>query len=189
METNQQQLMNTPHKATLIQWENVSRWAKENCETPTSSVSTDSVLLEVAHRLASLEAATTPPPAPEIYPMEYADTDGDGIRIMKVPSVETGKSCWIVRNSRHVNPFHEFTTPEEAYSFHQATKLASTTSPPAPTGDATSRPLGLVGRVLSQLPPGTDPIFARQALHEMANWAHEQGLLRTNRKLREEANR
>jgi hypothetical protein len=66
---------------------------------------------------------------------------------------------------------------------------ATSAPPPTPTGDVTSRPLGLVDRVLSQLPADTDPIFARQALHEMATWAHEQGLLRTNRKLREEANR
>jgi hypothetical protein len=73
------------------------------------------------------QATSTPPPTsvPGIYPVEYVDSDGDGIRIMMEPAEETGHVCWVVHNSRHVNPCHEFPTPEAAYSSHRATKLAS----------------------------------------------------------------
>ena len=47
----------TPHKATSDQWKNVGRWSL------IEGFSTDSVLLEVADRVAALEAATSPPPA------------------------------------------------------------------------------------------------------------------------------
>jgi hypothetical protein len=36
------------------------------------------------------------------------------------PADETGRVCWVVRNSRRVNPIHEFPTPEAAYAAHQA---------------------------------------------------------------------
>jgi hypothetical protein len=53
------------------------------------------------------------------FPVEYAD-DGRGIRILMEPADETGHVCWVIRNSRHVNPSHEFPTPEAAYAAHCA---------------------------------------------------------------------
>ena len=60
------------------------------------------------------------PAASEIFPVEYADSNGEGIRIIMEPADETGRVCWVVRNSRRVNPIHEFPTPEAAYAAHQA---------------------------------------------------------------------
>jgi hypothetical protein len=68
-------------------------------------------------RAASAEAR---PAASEIFPVEYADSNGEGIRIIMEPADETGRVCWVVRNSRRVNPIHEFPTPEAAYAAHQA---------------------------------------------------------------------
>jgi hypothetical protein len=63
------------------------------------------------------------------------------------------------------------------------------TPPPSPAGDPVAVPSGLVERVLRRLPSGTDPVFARQAILEIAEWADEEGLFRTRRRLREEADR
>jgi hypothetical protein len=68
-------------------------------------------------RAASAEAR---PAASEIFPVEYADSNGDGIRIIMEPADETGRVCWVVRNSRRVCPIREFPTPEAAYAAHQA---------------------------------------------------------------------
>jgi hypothetical protein len=61
------------------------------------------------------------------------------------------------------------------------------TPPPAPAGDPVAVPSGLVERVLSQLPSGTDPVFARQAILETADWADENGYIATARVLQEVA--
>jgi hypothetical protein len=63
--------------------------------------------------------AIGPGPPAGFFPVEYADADGDGIRILMEPSDETGRACWVVRNSRLVNPCHEFPTPEAAYAAHR----------------------------------------------------------------------
>jgi hypothetical protein len=68
-------------------------------------------------RAASAEGQ---PAASEIFPVEYADANGEGIRIIMEPADETGRVCWVVRNSRRVNPIYEFPTPEAAYAAHQA---------------------------------------------------------------------
>jgi hypothetical protein len=68
-------------------------------------------------RPASAEAR---PAASEIFPVEYADANGEGIRIIMEPAEETGQVCWVVRNSRRVCPIREFPTPEAAYAAHQA---------------------------------------------------------------------
>jgi hypothetical protein len=92
---------------------------------------TTSLIFKVTNRIEALErSATTPEPRPasaeaqpaasEIFPVEYADANGEGIRIIMEPADETGQVCWVVRNSRHVNPCHEFPTPEAAYAAHQA---------------------------------------------------------------------
>jgi hypothetical protein len=59
----------------------------------------------------------------------------------------------------------------------------------APTGGPAAAPSNLVERVLRRLPSGTDPVFARQAMLEIAEWADEEGLFRTRRRLCEEVNR
>jgi len=66
---------------------------------------------------------------------------------------------------------------------------AEPTPPPAPAGDPVAVPSELVERVLRRLPSGTDSVFARQAILEIAEWADEEGLFRTRRRLREEAHR
>jgi hypothetical protein len=65
-------------------------------------------------------AAEAQPAASEIFPVEYADANGEGIRIIMEPAEETGQVCWVVRNSRRVCPIREFPTPEAAYAAHQA---------------------------------------------------------------------
>ena len=55
-----------------------------------------------------------------LFPTEYADSDGDGIRIQIEPSEDNGGGCWVVRNSRFVNPCREFPSPEAAYEAHLA---------------------------------------------------------------------
>jgi hypothetical protein len=179
------------------------------------------------HSRGATEMVATDQKLTEIYPTEYADVNGDGIRILMEPAEETGRACWTVRNSRHVNPRHEFPTPEDAYAAHRAGLLADplspaaqtvlteltqqafsdvvsrlmewaahpcqegppSTPPPAPTGDPVVADADLVERVLSRLPWGTDPVFARQAILEDAEWANKEGLYRTMRRLREEADR
>lgn len=88
----------------------------------------------------SAPAEPNDPAAPGFFPVEYADADGEGIRILMEPADETGRACWVVRNSRHVNPCREFPTPEAAYAAHrdaahaqqQATVKESLTAEPAP---------------------------------------------------------
>jgi hypothetical protein len=65
-------------------------------------------------------SAEVRPAAKEIFPVEYADSNGEGIRIIMEPADETGRVCWVVRNSRRVSPIREFPTPEAAYAAHQA---------------------------------------------------------------------
>jgi len=78
--------------------------------------------LEREAAMAELRAASAEvrPAAREIFPVEYADANGEGIRIIMEPADETGRVCWVVRNSRRVNPIREFPTPEAAYAAHQA---------------------------------------------------------------------
>jgi hypothetical protein len=80
--------------------------------------------LEAAHEapaMTELRAASAEvrPAASEIFPVEYADSNGEGIRIIMEPADETGRVCWVVRNSRRVSPIREFPTPEAAYAAHQ----------------------------------------------------------------------
>jgi hypothetical protein len=72
------------------------------------------------HTLVSPEPASAEarPAASEIFPVEYADANGEGIRIIMEPADETGRVCWVVRNSRRVCPIREFPTPEAAYAAH-----------------------------------------------------------------------
>jgi hypothetical protein len=73
-------------------------------------------------RAQAARPAIQPVPVSEpvgFFPVEYADADGEGIRILMEPADETGRVCWTVRNSRHVNPYREFATPEEAYAAHR----------------------------------------------------------------------
>lgn len=64
--------------------------------------------------------AIEPVPPTGFFPVEYADANGEGIRIIMEPADETGHVCWVVRNSRRVNPIREFPTPEAAYAAHLA---------------------------------------------------------------------
>jgi hypothetical protein len=126
----------------------------------------------IVARIEALEAAQQPqqsvPPA-EIFPVEYADSDGDGIRILMEPADATGRVCWVVRNSRHVNPCHEFSSPEDAYAAHRRAQPAP--APPAPAD-------GLVETVGSQiplLPDGRiDDAIARTVIYVIAAWLRSE---------------
>jgi hypothetical protein len=108
------------------------------------------------------------PPA-EIFPVEYADSDGDGIRILMEPADETGRVCWVVRNSRHVNPCHEFPSPEDAYAAHRRAQPAP--APPAPAE-------GLVRRMAMAIGQDGEPDNwsgeARAAIREVVRWLRSQ---------------
>ena len=135
--------MTDQHRAKPEDWEYIRLRAKDGVLLP-------NCILELCARIEALEAAQqdkldrlialdaadpTPDPAmtelraasaearpaaSEIFPVEYADSNGEGIRIIMEPADETGRVCWVVRNSRRVNPIHEFPTPEAAYAAHQA---------------------------------------------------------------------
>ena len=99
-----------PHSYKVGKTEPIEDWGKGH-----TLVNPEAPMAEL--RAASAEAR---PAAREIFPVEYADSNGEGIRIIMEPADETGRVCWVVRNSRRVNPIHEFPTPEAAYAAHQA---------------------------------------------------------------------
>jgi hypothetical protein len=89
----------------------------------------DDDLLELIQRAVAWARAQAARPAIQpvavsepvgFFPVEYADDDGRGIRILMEPADEAGQVCWVVHNSRHVNPCREFATPEAAYAAHCA---------------------------------------------------------------------
>lgn len=54
------------------------------------------------------------PVPPGFVPVEYWDIDSDA-RIVSEPAEEKSGGCWVVLNSRHVNPCTEFPTLEAAW--------------------------------------------------------------------------
>jgi hypothetical protein len=128
--------------------------------------------------VAEDSSATAAPTA--IFPVEYADSDGDGIRILMEPAEETGRVCWVVRNSRYVNPCHEFSSPEDAYAAHRRAQPA--TAPPAPAG-------GLVNGICRQLP--LSPGEVRAVVREVVAWLRSEPWLgrAAADRLEQEANR
>ena len=217
--------MTAPHKATEQQWGIVRRRAKNDFPD-----STDSVLLELAHRVAAmesqrnlvvdtitdlqgcvnqLEAAASASPATEkssvAAPDHFPDTTESDVvsRLMEWaahPGQEGPPSNpaaigrfgeWLAREMPPGTvigqPMHW--APRIVCAVLNACQEGETAPSPAPAGDPVAARSGLVERVLSQLPSGTDPVFARQALLEVAEWADQQGLRRTMRRLREEADR
>ena len=65
-----------------------------------------------AAELLQLQALQTLPQG--LIPMEYVDADSSA-RIVSEPSEDGPGGCWVVRNSRHVNPCTEFPTAEAAW--------------------------------------------------------------------------
>lgn len=66
-------------------------------------------------RAAELLSQHHPEPLPPgIVPVEYWDIDS-GARIVSEPAEEGSGGCWVVLNSRHVNPCTEFPTLEAAW--------------------------------------------------------------------------
>jgi hypothetical protein len=64
-----------------------------------------------------------------LIPMEYVDADSSA-RIVSEPSEDGPGGCWVVRNSRHVNPCTEFPTAEAAWdALQRAQSLPSTVGP------------------------------------------------------------
>lgn len=64
-----------------------------------------------------------------LIPMEYADADSSA-RIVSEPSEDGPGGCWVVINSRHVNPCTEFPTAEAAWdALQRAQSLPSTVGP------------------------------------------------------------
>ena len=111
----------------------------------------------------SAASAEVRPAASEIFPVEYADSNGDGIRIIMEPADETGRVCWVVRNSRRVDPIHEFPTPEAAYAAHQArpaVKESLTDGTPL---------LEMVAKAIYNVPPSPSA-EASAAIREVAAW-------------------
>jgi hypothetical protein len=120
--------------------------------------------------LLNKPSAPQPAPvaAPGIFPVEYADADGDGIRILMEPAEETGQVCWVVRNSRRVNPLLEFPTPEAALVAHRAAQPpAAQPTPPAAPAE------GLVERVTNVLGHYGDGA-ARAVIREVAAWMRQR---------------
>jgi hypothetical protein len=118
------------------------------------------------YNLGRQHGAAQPPvaqPAPAIFPVEYADANGDGIRILMEPSGDTGQACWVVRNSRRVDPLLEFSTPEAAHAAHQAPQPAPPVAPAR----------GLVERVVNVLGHYGDGT-ARAAIREVAAWIRSE---------------
>jgi hypothetical protein len=174
--------MTTPHRATPKQWE-VIGICKEEGKIPWP---TATCLLELRARIEALEAAQREAPmtelraasaearpaAREIFPVEYADSNGEGIRIIMEPAEETGQVCWVVRNSRRVSPIHEFPTPEAAYAAHQAR--------------AEARPAVLVEQVSKRIEYGIDANqdpdgTARAAIRDVASWLEMEGYFAASR--------
>ena len=150
-------------------------------------------ILELRARIEALEAEPQQPeqsvPPAEIFPVEYADSDGEGIRILMEPGDAIGRVCWVVRNSRHVNPCHEFSSPEDAYAAHRRAQLAAEpqqpadhipdatkmVAPPAPAGGLVKRLSHLLAKRFSESQAGTDCTpFACDVLREVAAWLEQQ---------------
>ena len=67
-------------------------------------------------RQAATEDSSATVPAPvAMIPVEYMDLDS-GARIVSEPSEEGPGGCWVVLNSRLVNPLTEFSTAEAAWN-------------------------------------------------------------------------
>jgi hypothetical protein len=155
---------------------------------------------------AAMAAVAAQQQRPDIFPTEYADTDGDGIRIVMEPSEEKNQACWVVRNSRHVNPCREFDTPEQAFAAHQsaprehsadhtadASKMVEPS--PAPTPEPVPAEQSLRKRVAAIFAEGTEnppqeyDYAATQVMEAFADWVAQRNLFDTARILRQEATR
>jgi hypothetical protein len=79
------------------------------------------------------------------------------------PADETGRVCWVVRNSRRVNPIHEFPTPEAAYAAHQAMPTVKES-----LADGGSL-LEMVAKAIYNVPHDS-AAEARAAIREVATW-------------------
>ncbi len=128
---------------------------------------------------AIIDQPTPTPASPlvepsDIFPTEYADSDGDGIRIMMEPADETGRVCWVVRNSRHVNPCHEFPTPEAAYAAHKSASARQAVAATAPASSLVERVAGAIDNA----PYDADRHQwdeARAAIRAQAAWLRDRG--------------
>lgn len=81
---------------------------------PDSSVATCPSLEKAGAKRRAATLLRQPAPPPEgLSVMEYIHIDS-GARIISEPSEECSGGCWIVRNSRHVNPCTEFRTVADA---------------------------------------------------------------------------
>jgi hypothetical protein len=114
-----------------------------------------------------------PPPAPVTANPAAIGRFGEWLAREMPPGTEIGQ------------PLHW--APRIVFAVLNACQEVEPTPPPAPAGDPVAVPSGLVERVLSQLPSGTDPVFARHAILETADWADEEGYIATARVLQEVA--
>lgn len=84
----------------------------------------------VIARAADLLEQRHPTPVPGgMIPVEYWDIDS-GARIVTEPSEEGPGGCWVVLNSRYVNPLDEFQTAQAAWD-----ALQQATAMPLPSGE------------------------------------------------------
>jgi hypothetical protein len=149
--------MSTPHKATERQWGIVRRRA----EVDWNHDSTDSVLVEVADRVAAMEAAATQPPAP-------AADHSRGATEM----VATDDELWSLWANRPRGPLSADNALRAVYNLGrqhsaQPRQGEQPTPPPAPAG-------GLVEMVAEAygFPSWKDE--ARNAIHCVADWLQQR---------------
>ena len=152
--------------------------------------------LRAIYNLDRQHGVTKPPAAQPIPPSGPAGGSGPQptpppARVISNPAAIGRFGEWLAREMPPGTvigqPMHW--APRIVCAVLNACQEGETAPSPAPAGDPVAAPSGLVERVLRQLPSGTDPVFARQALLEVAEWADQQGLRRTMRRLREEADR
>ncbi len=146
--------MSTPHKATESQWGTVRRRA----EVDWNNDSTDSVLVEIADRVAALEAAATQPPAP-------AADHSRGAPEM----VATNEELWSLYDTRRLQDRSTTAALRAVYNLgrqHSAqSRQEDLLTRPAPLSSGIEAGIDRFGEWLArEMPPGT-------VIGDPLNWA------------------
>jgi hypothetical protein len=111
-----------PEPVNVGEVEELVAWLRHYCDEEFGPQSDHPDALQI-HRTADLLERQYPQPIPVnerlpkgLFPVEYFDMDS-GARIVSEPSEEGPESngCWVVLNSRAVNPCTEFSTIQAAW--------------------------------------------------------------------------